>query len=200
MSEELEEGRLQAIGLEVVTVLYSISRAVTLYDANNAAVVRLIDALVKSVEGAWALGLPELKVQLLADEVFVNGRLLKVDPVGYDRASTLAERLAPYDIGEFVFSRGLDRPMVESFVGDLAMTLRGSRSTVRTDGYAALSIGKSHGSSIASFRFEPDRLAVWLFISLLDLSDRLYAEHEAGNAPSLLPLKRTLQLIIDNML
>ena len=50
---------------------------------------------------------------------------------------------------------------------------------------------------MASLRLNPDRLAIWTYASLLDLTRRLYARWAQGEAPPLVPLRRALQLAID---
>ena len=58
---------------------------------------------------------------------------------------------------------------------------------------------KSAGSAAAAFRFDPNKMAIWLMAGLLDVVDRLYVLSDKGERPSLLPIRRSLQMIIDNM-
>ena len=42
-------------------------------------------------------------------------------------------------------------------------------------------------------------MAIWLMAGLLDVVDRLYVLSDKGERPSLLPIRRSLQMIVDNM-
>ena len=174
-------------------------RALKLYSPNNAAVVRIIDELEASLASWFDQGEAELSLKVMRDEAFVNSRLLKVDIGLYEKITMLHERMAPLGVNEIAFTRGIDRATLDALATELAdaMAGHGQRLQLRDQGH--LRLGFTEGDAIASYRFEPDRLAVWLYGSLLDLADQLYEQVAAGSAPSLLPLRRTLQLVIDNM-
>jgi hypothetical protein len=159
VSEDRTESQIHEITTQILNVIYSMTRALVLYDPNNAAVARLVDALLESVQEYFKLTSDGLKLQLLSDEVFVNGRLLKVDPLTYDKLSDLASKLAPFELGKFQFTDGLTKEQIERFCGDFANSLRTGTKKLSAEGYGSIKVGKSEGSSIASFRFEPDRLA-----------------------------------------
>lgn len=197
--QQRDDNAEQKAGIELLGLMHSLSRTLVLYDANNTAVERLIN-LFHTTLGNYreSTGGP-LRLQLVDDEAFVNGRLLKVDAAMYDRAVDLSERLAPLDVSDFTFGADLTGEDLLQFVTDMGASLRTNVSALKPNGYGALALAKARGNAIASFRFQPDRLAIWLYVSLLDLAERLYEEHRAGRAPSLLQLRRTLQLVIDNM-
>ncbi len=197
--EERADARLQETGARLVNGLQALARAVVLYEVNNDLVQRILRDLAGALDGWRAGGEGEgLRLEVLADEVFVNGRLLHVDARLYERGVLLHEALAPHGVGEFTFGPEVGLDDLAAFAADLSRLLRGAADRLAS-AYGGLSLGEARGSAIASFRFEPDRLAVWLYTSLLDLVDRLLAAHAEGRAPSLLPLKRTLALVIDNM-
>jgi len=198
-TEDQAEQRLQATGVQLVTTLQALARGLVLYDPNNAAVLRLIGNLETCTQEHFkANGGADLRLQVMKDEVFFCGRLLKVDLATYERAVELAALFQPFELGDFVFTNALTRDQIENFVTDFAETARSKQNRFRPGGYGAIQLGRCTGSAIASFRFEPDRLAVWLYGSLIDLVERLYDDDAVGGR-SLLQLKRTLQLIIDNV-
>ncbi len=192
-----EEDRAeQDLGREAVVVVAGLVRALSFYDINNVAVQRLIDQLLALHQRT---GGGELRIQLLTDEFFVNGRLLRADEMLYERASVLSAVLSKLGVGDLTFGDGLDRAHVEALCQRVAAAVRSKSAKLDMEPAGAISLGPSRGSGIAAYRFEPDRLAVSVYAGLLDLVERLYAEHEAGNAPSLLPVKRSLQLLSDGM-
>ena len=68
------------------------------------------------------------------------------------------------------------------------------------EGFPNIKGRKAKGSSAAVFRFEPERLAIWLYSGLIDIVEQVYVLHEQGEQPrSHSPLRRSLQMIIDNM-
>ncbi len=198
MSAEQSEN-LQVLGRELITLLHGLSRTVALYETNNNAVIRVLDAIEKTIERYHAGTSGTLSVRLLAEEFFINGRLLKVDAQMYERATDVAKTFRRFQVGELRFESGLGRGQLDAFASDLAQSVRAGENQLNPQGYGAIHVAKADGRSVASFRFQPHKLAKVLYGSLLDLVEKLYAEVEAGNAPSLLPVKRTLQLVIDAM-
>lgn len=200
MSVEPEKELLQNTGAEVMVLFFGLSRGLTLYETNNSAITRLVDALAASVQRFHSTTGESLQLKLLAEEFFVNGRLLKVDAQLYERATNLAAILARFEIGEITFDRGAERSNIDALVADFSQSIRSGKSQIKPEGYGPVRLGKASGRSVASYRFDPRKLATLLYGSLLDLVDKLYKEYDAGQSPSLLPLKRSFQLIIDNML
>ena len=199
MQEDQERELIQRTGAEAMVLVYGLCRAVALYDPNNTAIIRILESLERCLEQVLPKSPDGLKLQLLAEEFFVNGRLLKVDASLYERATALAKILSKYDLGEVHFQQGTTRADLDAFTEDLARSVRSPVSVMRPEGYGHIKLAKSSGHSVASFRFDPRKLAVLLYGSLLDLVEGLYAEHAKGHTPSLLPLRRSFQLIIDNM-
>jgi hypothetical protein len=199
MSAERTEN-LQLLGREIITLLHGLSRAVALYETNNNAVIRVLDALEEAIARYHqAHDGGTLSVRLLAEEFFINGRLLKVDAQMYERATDVAKTFRRFQVGELRFESGIGRGQIDAFAADLAQSVRAGENQLNPQGYGAISVSKADGRSVASFRFQPHKLAKVLYGSLLDLVEKLYTEVGAGNAPSLLPVKRTLQLVIDAM-
>jgi len=193
-----EAVRAQRAGVDAIIALQGLTRVLTLYEPNNAAVIRLVGTLTETVSRFFAEGGEFLKLQLLEDECFVNGKLLRVDATLYARAQDLAKILGRFDVGLVEFRPGTGPEQIEPFVADFATSLKSGVSCLPDGGYETIKLGRNAGRSIASFRFEPDRLAIWLYAGLLDVVDRLYAEYRQGNTPSLLPVRRLLQLLIDS--
>jgi hypothetical protein len=198
MSAE-NSGGIQELGRELITLLHSLSRTVALYDPNNAAVIRVTDSIEEAVKRYHAGKSSTLSVRLLSDEFFLNGRLLRVDAKSYERATDVAKTFRRFQVGELRFEPGLTRAQLDNFTADLALSVREGESRLNPEGYGTIFVAKADGRSVASFRFQPHRLAKVLYGSLLDLVEKLYGEVAEGRSPSLLPIKRTLQLLIDAM-
>ncbi|MCP4871092.1 MAG: hypothetical protein GY898_20485 [Proteobacteria bacterium] len=190
--------RAQLAGAETLVALHGLTRVLTLYEPNNSAVIRLVGTLTDTILKFFTDGGDVLKLQLLEDECFVNGKLLRVEATLYDRAQDLTSILGRFEIGEIEFRQGTNAAAVEAFVADFATSLKTGVRALPEGGYDLIALGRSAGRSIASFRFEPDRLAIWLYAGLLDVVERLYSEYGEGNTPSLLPVRRLLQLLIDS--
>ncbi len=185
----------QEIARETVTAVAGVVRALGLYDVNNTAVQRLIDQLLS----AWQRnGGGELRVQLLTDEYFVNDRLLRLDAQLYDRCTSLSAALGKLGVGEITLGPGLERSHVEALCSRLAAAVRG-QGKLSLDAVGPIALGIAIGSGIAAYRFEPERLAVSAIAGLVSITERLYLEHGAGRVPSLLPIKRSLQMIAEGM-
>ncbi len=199
MNADQEQELIQTLGREIIMQLHGLSRAVMLYETNNNAVIRVLDAINGSLDRYFEKHDSSLSLRLLSEEFFVNGRLLRVDAQFYERATDLAKALLKLKVGELRFEPGIERSQLDAFTADLAQSARSGESQLRPDGYGGLFVGKATGRSVASFRFEAHKLTKVLYGSLLDLVEKLYSEFSDGRAPSLLPLKRSLQLIIDSM-
>ena len=96
------------------------------------------------------------------------------------------------------FSSSLSKEDIKAFVNDLAQCIRKEASAMSAVNMAVLR-KKSAGSAVAAFRFDPNKMAIWLMAGLLDVVDRLYVLSDKGERPSLLPIRRSLQMIVDNM-
>ena len=190
MSEKLET--------KILLTLHSLSSVLKLYETNNTAVVRQIDTLEECLKNFFTQGQDQLKYTLRSDEFFINDKLFKVDLALYLRARDLAETLAQFDYSEVCFRSDTTRSDVEAFVAAYSKSLR-SNSSAFAPQYGGISGRKAKGSSAAAFRFEPDKMAIWLYSGLLDIADQLYERFSKGEYPSLLPLRRSIQMIIDNM-
>lgn len=186
----------QDLGREFVILLAGLVRGLAFYDRNNTAIVRVLDGLIALRLKA---GSGDLKVQLLTDEFFVNGRLLKTDAQLWERCAVLAAALNKISIGEVAIRTGLQREHLDAFAESISHAIRGRAGEFAVVSVGGVEVGKPLGRSIAAFRFEADRLAVATFCGMAELVERLYAEHAQNHSPSLLPLKRALQLVIDGM-
>jgi hypothetical protein len=197
MSIDPEHKREQTTGVQLLTLMQGLSRALVLYEINNDTVVRLINDLWTTIDGYFKAGGEVLRLQLLEDEAFINGHLIRMDAQLYERATDLATALQSLDVGELHLEPEVTRHQVTGFLRDLATSLRSKDSALRPVGYGALQLHKRRGRSMASLRFEPDKLAIWSYASLLDVVEQLFAKHDNGESPTLLPVKRILQLVID---
>lgn len=183
---------------KILLSLHSLGSVLKLYEVNNTAVVRQLDVLEESLNAFFAEGHDQLKYTLRIDEFFINDKLFKVDLPMYLRARDLAASLGQFDYGELCFQAETTRSDLEAFVADYSQSLRMSTSSLKQS-YGAIHGRKARGSSAAAFRFDPDKMAIWLYSGLLDIVDQLYTRCEEGEYPSLLPLRRSIQMIIDNM-
>ena len=197
MSEQLDERRIyQDLGHDLILLLYGLTRSIKLYEANNAAISNQIDLLLERLGRYFVLQQEGVRLQIMADEFFINGKLLRADPRFWDRAVALAEFFQQYELGEFYFDPGIDKNHCLAFVRDLSASTRAQRNLLNADGYGALLIGEAQGQSTASYDLRPDRFAILLCGSMLDVLDWVH-DHRDRPGLSLLPLRRTLQLVID---
>jgi hypothetical protein len=190
--------RLQAVGAQLVSLVNGLTQGLKLYAPNNAAIVRLIDALEAALTEWFGGGGEGLVLQVVEDEAFINGQLLRVDAAVYQRLHELSARLHRLGWSELSLAEGVGRADIEAFVADLSANLAAARPAF-SGRYGAIGLGSASGSAVASFRFEPDKLALLLHSSVLALVERLFEENARGNAPSLFPLRRAFQLVIDNL-
>lgn len=193
-----DEHKLTQAASDIVALIQGVTRALTLYAPNNDTVTRLVDDLITALEGHFGGGGESLHLQLLTHEFFLNGQLLRLDGPTWERATMLAEKLIPLGVNDLRFDPSLTREDMEAFIRDLAVSLPKMVPAFQAT-YGGLEVGSAAGTATATFRFEADKLAIWLYTSLVELVETLYAEHAEGRAPSLVPLKRTLQLAVDNM-
>jgi len=195
----METPNIQAIAGDIILALNALSSVVKLYDSNNTAVIRQIDALYESVQSGFSKGLNSIRLTLRSDEFFVNGELMKVDIQLYMRAREVGSVLENVQWNDVTFTSGLTKDDIRAFVNDLAKCIRKEAVTMSTEGYGGITGKKSAGSAAAAFRFDPNKMAIWLIAGLLDVVERLYVLFDQGERPSLLPIRRSLQMIIDNM-
>lgn len=195
----MENANLQTIGADIIVALNALGSVVKLYDSNNTAVVRQIDALYEALQRGFSQGANTIRLTLRSDEFFVNGDLMKVDIQLYMRARDVGSTLEKFNWNDVTFSSSLGKEDIKAFVNDLAQCIRKEASAMSSEQYGGISGKKSAGSAAAAFRFDPNKMAIWLMAGLLDVVDRLYVLSDKGERPSLLPIRRSLQMIVDNM-
>ncbi|MFH1468829.1 MAG: hypothetical protein ABIO70_30855 [Pseudomonadota bacterium] len=197
LTEHNEERRQhQQTGQDLILLLYGLSRSVLLYEANNATIAKQIGLLLDRLAQAFATSEEGVRLQLLSDEFFLNGKLLRADPRFWDRAVALSEFMRQFSIGEISFEPSLNLGHLQAFVADLSRSARAQQNLLAADGYGPLQVGENPGQSLASFDFKPDRFTLLLCGSLLDVMEWFY-QHREQRGLSVLPLRRTLQLVID---
>ncbi|MEC8278730.1 MAG: hypothetical protein VX026_13515, partial [Myxococcota bacterium] len=194
----MSEESVTKAGIKVINALYSLSSILKLYEVNNDAVVRIMETLQKELQDTFT-EVNELHLMLRKDEFFINDQLLKVDLALYTKAREVAIILDAFNWGDIRISSEIGTLEVENFVQAFSDSLRHSKSMFPKNGFPNIKGQKARGSSAAAFRFEPERLAIWLYSGLIDIVEQIYQLHENGEQPSLLPLRRSLQMVIDNM-
>ena len=97
------------------------------------------------------------------------------------------------------FVSDLSKDTIRKFVEDFAKCIRKEATAFSTNDFGGITGKKSAGSAAAAFRFDPNKMAIWLVAGLLDVTERLFKVCEKGETPSLVPIRRSLQMIIDNM-
>ena len=70
----METPNIQAIAGDIILALNALSSVVKLYDSNNTAVIRQIDALYESVQSGFSKGVNSIRLTLRSDEFFGNTR------------------------------------------------------------------------------------------------------------------------------
>jgi hypothetical protein len=198
MIEQQADGRstFHQMGHDMILLLYGLTRSVQLYEVNNATITKQIDLLVERLERGFVEWPDGIRIQLMADEFFLNGKLLRADPKFWDRAVALAAFFQQFELGELHFGPGTTKAHCQAFIRDLGASVRAQRNQLGDDGYGPLQIGEAQGQSTASFDLRPDRFAILLCGSLLDVMEWFYQRRDKPGL-SLLPLRRTLQLVID---
>lgn len=195
----MENANLQAVAADIIVALNALGSVVKLYDSNNTAVVRQIDALYESLQKGFSQGTNSIRLTLRSDEFFVNGDLMKVDVQLYMRARDVGSTLEKINWNDVTFTSILSKDDIKAFVNDLAKCIRKEATGMSSDQYGGIAGKKSAGSAAAAFRFDPNKMAIWLMAGLLDVVERLYIMSDKGERPSLLPIRRSLQMIVDNM-
>lgn len=193
-----QKNMLQKRGADLIVCLHSLSSVLRLYEDNNQAVVRQIELLKQILDSLFSKG-SALRLTLREEEFFVNNQLLKVDVQLYKRAKELSVILGELKFNDIHFSIETTKQDVYKFVSDFSKGIKKQKDIFIGKQYGGISGKKAQGSSSAAFRFEPERLAVWLYAGLLEVTEQLFTVYEKGEAPSLLPIRRSLQMIIDNM-
>lgn len=193
------EKKLQVIASEIIVALHALSSVVRLYDSNNTAVVRQIDTLVDTLQRGFTGGVNTIRLTLRSDEFFINGQLLKVDVQLYMRAREVGGILESMNWNDITFLSSISKDDIQRFVIDFAKCIRKEATAFSSTEFGGVSGKKSAGSAAAAFRFDPNKMSIWLMAGLLEVVDKLYAVHKDGSTPSLLPVRRSLQMIIDNM-
>ncbi|MCP4806203.1 MAG: hypothetical protein GY913_05395 [Proteobacteria bacterium] len=196
MSDDRRQ-HIQSLGSRAMLLLHGIAKGLILYEPNNQAILRQVDDFEKVVF-EFLTKEDQLRLQLREDEFFANGKLLRVDPASYERYTELSTILGRFDAGEVRFEKGVTRKDIDAMIEGLGPALRAQDVELERT-FGQIRFASFRGRSMASFRLEPDMLAVWLYTGLLDVTERLYAAHAEGDAPSLRPIRRTLQLVIDSM-
>ena len=130
MSIDPSQKRDQDTGVKLLTLLHGLTRALVLYETNNDTVVRLVEDLWRTIDGYFKAGASELKIQLLEDEAFVNGQLIRMDAQLYERTTDLSKSLQTYEIGEVHFESTVTKQQCSAFLKDLSTSLRSPAETV----------------------------------------------------------------------
>ena len=170
----MSEENLTQHGEKLIRCLHALSSALKLYEMNNRAVVRQVDEIGKALESYFATTTEELRLTLREDEFFVNSKLLKVDLAFYNKARDVAVILEPLHFNDIRFTAENSKVQLESWLGDVSRSLRQNQNCMNTQGYGCIFGKKAKGSSAAAFRFEPDRLAIWLYSGLLDVVEQIF--------------------------
>ena len=163
------------LGSKILLTLYSLGSVLKLYEINNSAVMRQMDSLEESLKEFFTNGVDELKLTLRSDEFFINDQLFKVDLQMYTRMRELAKSLGEFDYGDLRFTSSTTREDIEGFVQGYSDSLRASKSQLKPQ-YGGISGKKAVGSSAAAFRFEPNKMAIWLYAGLLDVVEQSKGE------------------------
>ena len=216
----MSEENLMQHGEKLIRCLHALSSALKLYEMNNTAVVRQVDEIAHALETYFATTTEELRLTLREDEFFINSKLLKVDLAFFSKARDVALVLEPLECNDIRFTSEYSKSNLEAWLADISSSLRRNKNCMNPAGYGCIIGKKAKGSSAAAFRFEPDRLAIWLYSGLLDVVEQIFTlfheqnqnmvnekndlqnevvEKKTKNEISLLPIRRSLQLIIDNM-
>ncbi len=190
---------VQSSGRAFVEQLRSICKSLQMHNANNAAVSKPLARLLALQQDFMAWQGRALRLQLVAGEWFVDGRLLKLEGASYDHGREVCDVLSELGYGEIALGAGLSEGSLSVFARDLAHWFRSGENNFDPVKYGALELQKLRIGSVALHRFERHELASWLHGSLLDLVDRVREEQEERGTPDLRPIKRMVPLVVDAM-
>ena len=152
------EDGIEEKGKKIILTLHALGNALRLYDVNNAAVSRQVDALIEELEFFTSKSL-YLRLTLRDDEFFANDNLIKADVYLYVRAKELSELLEEFQYNDIKFLSTTTKQDVENFVLALSKGIKKTDDVLTGHSFGGITGQKAKGSSAAAFRFEPDKLA-----------------------------------------
>ena len=112
-------------------------------------------------------GVNTIRLTLRSDEFFINGQLLKVDVQLYMRAREVGGILESMNWNDITFLSSISKDDIQRFVIDFAKCIRKEATAFSSTEFGGVSGKKSAGSAAAAFRFDPNKMAIWLMAGLL---------------------------------
>jgi hypothetical protein len=186
------------MGLVLLDSMHGITRALQGSETNDE-LEEVTDVLLAEFDVFLELGGTQVKLQLSDGEAYIDGRPIEKDVDVYAKVTDLTACLGQFGVGDVAITAGLDRAQLDAFTEELKESLRVGSSQFQEGTHPDLLLAKGGGKSMATFRFEPDRLAILLHSSFLASVEEIYRRHDEGESPSLLPVRRILQFIIQAM-
>jgi hypothetical protein len=172
-------------------------RNLEIHDESNQLFERLTGETLAATASFEAEVGEAFTLQMYGQELVVCSRLLRLDDASFERASKLAELLVRAGIGALLIGSSTTAKNLHRFSTDLAMALKGEGATLQSEAYGEIRFTRLEEDPSTALATRPEQLALWLFSTLLDLSDELAQARARGHHPSLLPLKRVLQRITE---
>ena len=197
-------GDLDRLGSRLLVGLHAVDKALRVYELNNRAVLALLDDLVVAIRGTPGDADGGPRIELAEDDAYLNGTLLRLGYKAWQRARELGQSLRRRGVTGLVLPPEPTRQKLQLFFARLLKVKQAgapeaeallAQMAAETGG--AVLAGTSL-SSTSSAR-ERDRHVVRLYATLTVLLRDLLDAARAGRRITLVPLKRAIQQVADQL-
>jgi hypothetical protein len=195
---------LDRSGARLVTGLHAVEKALRVYELNNRAVLSILDDLAEAIRAVPGLGERGPCIELRGEDVFLNALPLRLGYKVWLRARDLGQGLQRRGIRGLVLPPEPTRQKLQLFFARLQKVKMASApeaagplaQIVAETGGSVLSCPPLAASSAAC---ERDRYVVRLYAVLAVLLRDLLDAARAGKRITLVPLKRVIQQVADQL-
>ena len=204
--ESGDEGFLRHAGRSFLVSIYAALRSLKLYPVENAAVQHALDELQQSAGILFARE-PAIEIRMAGDFLFVNGVRLRLELDNYASFSHIQGLLRAFDVGTMDVHEGMERREWQAFLSILiALTGEGDPESR----FAALQ-ARLEGAGVTSIELRPTAAGEGDEREAREVAKRTYSHGVAvtkeavnsvrmGRAPNIKRVKRTVQMIVDQVL
>jgi len=181
----------------IIGAIYGLFRNLEIHDESNQLFARLTQETLEAIRSFESEVGEAFTLQMYGQELVVCSRLLRLDDAAFERAEKLAELLVRAGIGGLMVRSNTSQEDLQCFCRDLSESLKREDTALTRGAYGEIRFASLEEDPSTALGTQPEQLALWLFATLLDLSADLADARALGRHPSLLPLKRVLQRIIE---
>jgi hypothetical protein len=203
-AQAAEASEIDRLGARLVTSLHAVDKALRVYELNNRAVLVILDDLVDTIREVAGDAGRGARFEIRDDDVFLNGTPLRLGYKIWLRACELGRALRRRGIGGLVLPPEPTRQKLQLFfarlqkvklVGSPEAALPLSQLATETGGAVLPAVPLE--ASLAPR--ERDRLTVRLHAVLVVLLKDLLDAARGGRRITLVPLKRAIQQVADQL-